>query len=186
MARAHVGALLTRSIDYVTLWSLGRRVESILTENQLEVTGSFTCCLLPPKSMSDAVRVGQAEIAGWQIELVEKVRRCPDSWWPRVRVRVLDHLEKGALAAYPGYTDRMLAAERERVGNLLDRVRTLSDAEFEMEKENLAAAVKAENPSVPEGSLRGFNAAFFLLMPGSVEIYDRLIRHRDGATGGLR
>jgi hypothetical protein len=50
--------------------------------------------------------------------------------------------------------------------------------DFEMEKENLASQIKAPNAQTPE-NLRDFNSAFFLLMPGSAEVYEKLIEHID-------
>ena len=92
--------------------------------------------------------------------------------------RTLDALQKGALIADPGMTEKKIKEERKRVGDILEKARSLSDVDFEMEKENLAAQIKAGTPQTPE-HLQNFNSAFFLLMPGSVRVYDKLIEHID-------
>jgi adenylosuccinate synthase len=110
--------------------------------------------------------------------MLEKARKCPDGFWPLAKKRTLDALEKGAVVNDPGMTAKKIAKERKRVGDLLDKARSLSDVEFEMEKENLAAQIKTSAQETPE-HLRDFNSAFFLLMPGTVRVYDKLIEHLD-------
>jgi hypothetical protein len=179
MAIAHLGAVLKDEDGFKFMsGDMGKKVAAILTDNQKEVVGKFSCCLVPPKSLSDPVRVGQADVAEWQVEMLEKARKCPDRLWPMARKRTLDELEKGAVIADPGMTEEKKKKERKRVGDLLDKARALSDVDFEMEKEELASQIKVQAAQTPE-YLRDFNSAFFLLMPGSVEIYDKLIEHLD-------
>lgn len=179
MAIAHLGAVLKNEDGFKFMSEdMGKKVAAVLTDNQKEVVGKFSCCLVPPKSLSDPVRVGQADVAEWQVEMLEKARKCPDRLWPVAKKRTLDELEKGAVAADPGMTEEKKKNERKRVGDLLDKARALSDVDFEMEKEELASQVKVQATQTPE-YLRDFNSAFFLLMPGSVEVYDRLIKHLD-------
>jgi hypothetical protein len=75
-------------------------------------------------------------------------------------------------------TEIKLQKERERIGKIFDKARSLSDVDFEMEKENLASQINLTAPETPE-RLRDFNSAFFLLLPGSAEVYDRLIEYID-------
>jgi hypothetical protein len=179
MAIAHLGAVLKDEGGFKFMSKeMGKKVAAILTDNQKEVVGSFSCCLVPPKSLSDPVRVGQADVAEWQVEMLEKSRKCPDRLWPVAKKRALNELEKGAVIADPGITEEKKKKERKRVGDLLDKARALSDVDFEMEKEELASQIKVQTAQVPE-YLEDFNSAFFLLMPGSVEVYDELIKHLD-------
>lgn len=178
MGVAHLGAILRDMKGFRFMGEMGEKVAKILTDNQKEVVGSFSCCLVPPKSLSDPVRVGQADLAEWQLEMLEKVRKCPDGWWPAAKKRTLDALQKGALIADPGMTEKKIKEERKRVGDILEKARSLSDVDFEMEKEELAAQIKVDTPQTPE-HLQNFNSAFFLLMPGSVKVYDKLIEHID-------
>jgi hypothetical protein len=177
MGYAHLGAILGTKEGFKFMKDgMGKKVAGILTDNQKEVVGSFSCCLVPPKSLSDPVRVGQADVAEWQVKMLEDVRKCSDALWPLAKKRTLDKLEAGAVIADPGMTEEKKREERKRVGDILDKARSLSDVEFKMEKEELAAQIKASAQETPE-ELRDFNSAFFLLMPGSVEVYDKLIEH---------
>ncbi len=178
MGVAHLGAVLRDMKGFRFMGEMGEKVAKILTDNHKEVVGKFSCCLIPPKSLSDPVRVGQADLAEWQVEMLEKARKCPDGWWPAAKKRTLDALQKGALIADPGMTEKKMKEERKRVGDILEKARSLSDVDFEMEKENLAAQIKVAMPETPE-HLRNFNSAFFLLMPGAVKVYDKLIEHLD-------
>lgn len=178
MAIAHLGALLRDRKGFALITKMGTRIAEILTDNQKEVVREFSCCLVPPKSMTDALRVGQANVTEWQVELVVKARGCPQGWWPEVKERILDRLATAAIAFDPGMTAERLAEERTRIAGILEEARSLSVVDFELEKENLAAGIRA-SPTELREDLEDFNAAFFLLMPGSTEFYDRLIQHLD-------
>jgi len=179
MAIAHLGAVLKDEGGFKFMsQEMGKKVAAVLTDNQKEVVGKFSCCLVPPKSLSDPVRVGQADVAEWQVEMLEKSRKCPDRLWPVAKKRALDELEKSATVADPGMTEEKKKQERERVAGILDKARALSDVDFELEKEKLASQIKLPAAQTPE-YLRDFHSAFFLLMPGSAEVYEKLIEHLD-------
>jgi hypothetical protein len=179
MAIAHLSAAMKGDGGFKFMArDMSKRVAAVLTDNQKEVVGSFSCCLVPPKSLSDPVRVGQADVAEWQVEMLEKARKCPDRLWSVAKKRTLNELEKGAVIADPGMTEEKKRKERKRIGDLLDKARALSDVDFEMEKEELASQIKPQTTEMPE-YMKDFNSAFFLLMPGSVEVYDKLIAHLD-------
>jgi hypothetical protein len=178
MAISHLGVILRNRKGFALIKEMGKKVAYILTDTQKEVVGKFSCCLVPPKSLSDPVRVGQAAVANWQIEMLEKVRKCPDAYWTKARKRTLDRIGNATLIRDPGMTETKLREESEHTGKILDKARSLSDVDFEMEKENLAAQINVSAPETPE-RLRDFNSAFFLLLPGSAEVYDKLIEHID-------
>ena len=151
------------------LLQLSPRVEAVLTESQKSILGSFACCLVPPQSLSDPVRAGQAESSEKAVEMLRKVRECPEAWWPLMRGGILGVADKFTEAASPGATAARKAAAREGVAKALDRARKCSDTEFEMEKDALSKSVKdAIVPAPGEGPHK---AAFFLLIPGASEVY---------------
>jgi len=174
MAAAHLGAVLRDKKGFELMIRMAPRVSKILKPNQRTVVGEFSCCLIPPKSLDDPVRVGQADTGGWEADMFDKLRACPDSWWPTAKKRTLDKLAEAALIKDPGMTEEKIAKERKRLGELFEKVRSLSDLDFEMEKKGLAARVNLGPPAVEE-RFRDFNAAFFLLLPGSAGVYDKLI-----------
>jgi hypothetical protein len=60
----------------------------------------------------------------------------------------------------------------------MERARSLSDVDFELEIENLAAQIKRPKARLTEKKIT-FQNAFFLLGPGTVEMYDEIIRRHD-------
>ena len=67
--------------------------------------------------------------------------------------------------------------ECQRIAKALDRIRKLSDVEFELEKAELAKAVKAA--IVPPQKDSRYKAAYFLLIPGASKVYANYIRRLD-------
>ena len=74
----------------------------------------------------------------------------------------------------PGMTESEQNAIRRRVGALLEKVRKMDDADFELEKQNLAKQFNADGGKPPSPN-PSFKAAMFLLLPGATEAYDQLI-----------
>jgi len=150
------------------------QVKSILTEGQQAILGSFSCCLVPPQDLSAPVRAGQAEGSEKALELMRKIRECPDSFWPVLRGGILAGADRITDFVSPGATAARKAAARVEMAKLMDRVRSLKDVEFEMEKVEIAKSVKTI--LVPgQGGDAPFKAAYFLLIPGSSAVYTRYL-----------
>ena len=171
--RAHVEALYGRR-GLRKLVSVSPKAEAILTDGQRAVLGSFACCLAPPEDLSDPMRAGQAEASGKVLDLLRRVRQCPERFWPVMRTRVLERADELAGAVKPGSTDAHKSSVREGVAKALDRTREASDVEFEMEKGSLAKALKGA--IVPPQGEAPHKAAYFLLIPGASRVYAAYIR----------
>jgi len=165
----------------VTVALVAGQVDGILRPAQKDGLTDFSCCLLPPKDMSDPYRIGQAESGEEVVEMFRQVRDVPDLLWPLVRGRILDRLEGLAVVITPGANAARKAAIRQRAADLCDAARALSDVDFEIDRHRLAAdlnrATQTDSPQTDRQ--RRFMAAFFLTVPGSVEAYDRLIARLD-------
>jgi len=61
----------------------------------------------------------------------------------------------------------------------------MSDTEFEMKKEELARQFKPASPEL-NSQQRQFMAAYFMLLPGSSEIYGKLLNRGRQKTSGRR
>jgi hypothetical protein len=152
---------------------LSPQVEAVLTDAQKAVLGSFSCCLVPPQDLSDPVRAGQAESGSKELELLRKVRQIPDGLWPGARDTILKRVDSITQMVSPGATEARKATAREAVAKALDRARSLSDVEFELEKAELARGARAA--IVPPQGDSPHKAAFFLLMPGASKVYARYL-----------
>jgi hypothetical protein len=160
--------------------ALSPQVEEVLSEGQKAVLSSFTCCLVPPQSLSDPVRAGQADSDERVVALLRRVRSCPDSHWPLLRGAILRRVGELKATVKTGARSADQAAASADVGKVLDHVRQLSDTAFAVEKDELSHAVRqALIPDRPEWTHK---AAYFLLIPGAGEAYDGYIRRLDRAT----
>jgi mono/diheme cytochrome c family protein len=161
---------------------LSPQVDAVLTDAQKAILGSFTCCLVPPSDLSDPVRAGQAETSDRAVELLRQVRRCPESLWPLARAGVLQRFEGYTLAVSPGADATRQQQVREDVGRALDEARAMSDVEFEMRKGELVHGARGAVLGRPANDWP-HKAAFFLLLPGSVEAYTRYLARLDPDSG---
>lgn len=182
MAEDHIGIGLQKR-DLLTLVSLGKEADEILTENQKAVVANFSCCLLPPKNLSDPVRVGQAGVAGWQEEMLEKARKVGPNLWPLARRYTLDKVLQAERLKNPGLTEAQADEIRARVGEILDRARGLEEMEFQLQKTKLCEEMKLGPAQSVEGPelLKRFHRAFFLILPGSKDAYDAYLKRLDEA-----
>ena len=156
---------------------LAPQIDTILTDGQKGILGSFACCLVPPQDLSDPMRAGQAESSEKVLTLMRKVRQCPDRFWPIMRNGILTKVDQITAAVSPGATVARKTATREKIAKALDRIRQLSDVEFEMEKAELAKSVKAA--IIPPQKDSRYKAAYFLLIPGASKVYANYIRRLD-------
>jgi hypothetical protein len=162
----------------VKVAQLAPEVDKLLTDPQKEVVRTFSCCLVPPKGLSDPVRAGQAAGGNKEVEILRHVRGIPADRWPQVREAAMRKLDQIVAVKSPGATETERAEARERVAEVYEKARAMSETDFEMEKDRLAADLhgkKAASAS-PDASGQRFMAAYFLLLPGSAEVYDRLLQ----------
>ncbi|MDQ7780530.1 MAG: hypothetical protein RDV41_12615 [Planctomycetota bacterium] len=178
MALAHLFALY----DNKTMRKLsqsGKRIDALLTDSQKSIFSTFSCCLIPPKGLSDPVLVGQASSADWEVDVLNKMRTVPESGYPAARKMLIATLLKYATVKNPGLTEAEKRTMSDDVGRALDKARELSDADFQLSKEELCAALHGAKPQELSGEKKMFSQAFFLLIPGSAKMYDEVIRRID-------
>ncbi len=164
----------------VALIQASPEVNRVLTDGQRAILNDFACCLVPPQDLDDPVRAGQAEVSTKAVDLMRRIRRCPDAHWPRMRSAILQRIRDLTSAINPGAGTARRSAAAESVGNTIDRVRTLSDVQFEIEKGELARKFRAA--LVPPAGEWEHKAAYFLLVPGASKVYTELIRRQTGKT----
>jgi hypothetical protein len=163
------------------LMSLSAEVDRLLTDSQKEILRTFTCCIIPPKELSDPVRAGQAASGEKEIEILRKARMVPETFWPYAKSLGLKKLEQLLVFKYPGITRDKIKAICDRVGEIYEKDRELSDVDFEMEKGELAAELKriGTPKKEPDKRQKGFMNALFLFIPGSSEVYHNIIKRID-------
>ncbi len=160
------------------------KIDAVLTDEQKEIFRSFSCCLLPPADLEDPVRVGQAQASPLHAKILSAARTSPSWAWPGVRSRIIEGLVGQALVVKPGLTEKEKAGLATAAGAVLDKARSLTDIEFELEKDALASELKSTGgtQAATPGDHLPFMRAFFLMVPGATEVYDALIRRIDEAA----
>jgi hypothetical protein len=182
---AHLlGAFGTRGAT--KLVQLAAEVDKVLTDPQKEVVHTFSCCLIPPKGLSDPVRAGQAAGGEKEVETLRWARGVPADRWPKTLESLMGRLDQMVAGRSPGATEAERAETRKRVAAVYEKARSMSETEFEMEKDTLAAGLrgKQSNSAGLDAGKQRFMVAHFLLLPGSAEVYDKLVRRLDARPSG--
>lgn len=185
---AHMEAVYGRR-GLRVLIQVSPEVNRILSDGQRAILGDFSCCLTPPQELDDPVRAGQAEVSTKAVDLLRRIRECPEAHWPWMRAAILGRIHDLTSVINPGAGEARRNAAAKDVGETVDRVRSLSDVQFELEKGELAKKLRAA--LVPPRGTWPHRAAYFLLIPGASRVYTELIRRlernaRSGDTSGRR
>lgn len=176
-ARAHfMAAIGTGGLAKVV--ALAGDVDGLLNDAQKAMLQDFSCCLIPPSGLSDPVRIGQADVSEEAMKILDQARAIPAASWPAKKEWLLDRAEQIAVLRNPSATDADKKAVRDRVAAVYEKARSLSDVDYELEKKNLSAELKASPAPAPKGPLAKLQASFFLLGSGTVDAYDALAARR--------
>ena len=165
------------------LWRLVRlatATESVLTNTQRTVLAGFFGAFVPPLDVAGSPRLAEQQNERQVLDLLRTCRQCPPRFWPVTRQEILTRLDRLTGVLSPGTSSAGKEANRQKLADALDETRQLDDAQFELRKDKLAKTVnQAVTPS--SGELR-FKAAYFLLLPGTREVYDRCLQRIDKAS----
>lgn len=128
------------------------KIESILTEAQKEVINSFKPCLLPPKDQKNPVRAGQAATHEGAVNILRRIRQIPQDEYEQKRADILAKAFTKFEDKHGKLTEDEKAREQARLFGLVDEARSMSDVEFEINKEELAGkfAIKDKREELSE------------------------------------
>jgi hypothetical protein len=185
-----------RMIDEATV-KYARRVEVVFTEEQKEVIAEFKPCTIPPKNLSDPVRVGQASDSEHVVNLLRKLRQLPeqifDANLDKIVERHMQHLmEKKRLSS------QEKEKEQARLVGFLRGVRSLDEVEFEMCKEELAGEYKwkdktedlrkelAELNKIRHPKRHKGKASHYFMSPEIIPVLEERLAEVRGGTDGLK
>jgi hypothetical protein len=178
---AHSGPLHELRLSYSALQrEVAAELLPLLTENQLVILGEYKPCLFNADDPLHPERIGQASGAGRMLGMLTRLRGV----WPDVpEQRFDDGLRRLANHAYrdtPFAVDP--EAEIERLRDVVERAMALSDEEFSLQAEALAAELMvypeardqmlADYYNVPTArrDRRLDKLAQMVVVPGAVEI----------------
>ena len=127
---------------------LADRAYAILTESQRNIVDNFVPCFIPPSDFRNPERVGQAAGDTSFVEpMLVRLRRVPDDQRvPDAVERALDRLVPYAMQKrHMQYSEEAEQSVRDELFAGLEsavaRIRKMDDADFELEKETIAAEV---------------------------------------------
>lgn len=121
------------------------KLSSILTDEQMSVVNSFKPCLIPPKNLRDPVRAGQASDNMGAIKRLRRLRDLPDEIWEKRKDRIISRMVDRYSKRKYEMTGEEKLQEKNRLKALFEQVRSMSETEFELEKEALAENLMPEN-----------------------------------------
>jgi hypothetical protein len=178
---AHHGGLFG-GIGSLKLLGYTDKIDKLLRPEQKQAMTGFSCCLTPPKSMTDPVRAGQASGGEKEIEFFRAIRKMNDVQWEIAKALGTGWVDKAVVMKSPGAKPEEIAATRTRVVALLEKVRKVPDSDFELDKGKLAGELK-QIAGISTGEQaakeRKFTTAMFLMVPGSADAYTALIKRLD-------
>jgi hypothetical protein len=166
-------------------------VDAVLLPSQREVIRTYKPCLVPPQSLRDPVRVGQASDAGPMRRLLEHVVGVPADRWGREGPAILDRV----LDAEQEHLGRLNAVEekerREALVRAFEEARAMDAATFEMKKDLLAERIQPEDriqsvhlelEGIADAQGRPGKTASILLDPRVVPILEKRLEQLKAAA----
>jgi len=124
-----------------TMESLINKTKGILNENQLVLVGEYKPCLIPIRSISNPERIGQADSSEKFGKLMERIRKVPDDKYQKVREKVLSRLDEKLKTKMKDKKKR--EAFIKKVGAAMDKVRLMTDEDYEMNKDKMFKELEA-------------------------------------------
>jgi hypothetical protein len=179
--RAHIKAIFGEE-GIKRLWKLRTRIDEILTRGQKYMLKDFRCTFIPPEELKDPTNIGQAFDKNKWMDYFREIRGLSDDTWKEYKQLYLIPVEDIIEAKLPGIKRKYKKQMLRDVEQIIEEARAMDEIDFELKKEMLCSKLQnALNIDFLIGANkrkeneRQFIAAMFLLFPGSIEIYDKII-----------
>lgn len=179
--RQEMGAMRQEKIK--ELGELADKAYEVLTDSQKAVIGNFTPCFIPPADFKNPERVGQAaadttviEAALSKLKAAMVAKKTTEG-----RQKLLDHLvpyamEKRHIKYSEEAEEDMMAELSGRLDLIIDKIKNMSDADFQLEKCNLATKLLPLPNKNNEPDAIRWKVGYYVLNPGVADI----LRSRSG------
>ncbi len=158
---------------------LAEEIEESLEPHQIYQLQEFVPCIIPPKGEK---RIGQANDHKGLTRNLERIRRAPSRLYQQNKKEIVEKTLEAFKLHAPLFADRDDEEMERRIESIYDEVRSLEDAEFEIQKERLAEElISPLKPQVPSNGLTR-KIAGFLLSAEVIPVLERRI-DRGNPTG---
>jgi len=155
---------------------LASEVENILEDHQKYQLRNFVPCIIPPKG---ELRIGQANDYSGVVRMLERIRKIPERVyrWNKERI-IFRTIERMKVNLFPW--NEIDENEMENYfSKLFDKVRALSDADFQLQKDKLAEElISTFSPKKKKQDLID-KIRFFLLDPDIIPILEHKLNLND-------
>lgn len=124
---------------------LDQEMSDILTSEQQQVIEEFKPCLIPPKDLKNPIRAGQASSNNRAVNMLRRLRKIPSYTWNNRKYQIVSrHVERFSTHRSV-MTEEEKANELQRLLTLIEKIRAMTDTDFELEKEKLAEEFRPVN-----------------------------------------
>jgi hypothetical protein len=171
--------------------ALEEEVRAVLLPGQIEVLETYKACLLPPKNLKNPVRVGQANDSSRFVKILERFRRMPEHVFQDRKHEIVEKIMARAEKHVGRLPEEERQAEMQKIVALLDKARAMNEADFEINKEELAGKMRPKSRKdeiKKELEKRGRKAGkpgkiarFLLLDPAMVVVMEKRLQQIEKA-----
>ncbi len=120
---------------YSRIDEIALRVERSLEQFQLNALDSYKPCIVPIVSKG---RIGQADPGAGITKLLERVKKLPEEKYKERKGNFVDNLLEATKKKFPAGSQPDETSLRSKILLTLNKVRTMSDADFQLKKEEIA------------------------------------------------
>ncbi|MBI3039108.1 hypothetical protein HYY75_08685 [bacterium] len=174
-----------REVTQEKIAGLEDEARLVLSSAQLEIIDGFKPCLVPPKDLSNPVRVGQASAEGGKLEkLVELIHSTPETVWKErgdsLLAKVANHIE----AESGEMTPDMKSDIKARLSKTAGKIRQASDVDFVLKKNTLESEMLLINPkkTLSHEHRKSGKIAQWLLSPTAFSVLPKWLESLDKQT----
>ncbi len=159
--------------------NLTKKIEESLEPHQLYQLQEFVPCIIPPKGEK---RIGQAKDYKSVTRNLDRIRRVPSRLYQQNKREIVEKTLEGFKLHAPLFADTDDEEMARRIESIYDEVRSLEDADFEIQRERLAEElISPFKPQAPSNGLTR-KIAGFLLSAEAIPVLERRI-DRGNPTG---
>lgn len=162
--------------------NLNKEVKKILTANQRIIVAEYKPCIIPVKSISNPEKIGQANGSEGIIKAIERARNTPDDLYAKSKEKILSRIAK-KLEKYVKEKD--IPGEIDRICKIIDEARSMSNADFEIKKSEMAEKIKPNNNEDPDEALM-WKINRFLLNPRFISVIEMKSRLANSNSEGKK
>lgn len=169
---------------------LADRAFASLTDSQKAVIGNFTPCFIPPADFKNPERVGQAAADTTVVEsILTGLKTAIDGKkTAEARQKALDRLTIYALEKrYIKFSEEAESEVRSEIGGrmelIIDKIKNMSAADFELEKKNLAVKLVPLPSKTNTAESARWMVLYYVLNPGVTDVMKSRAAPGDKAAG---